>query len=715
MYIPFLKMHVYTIPQLLWAILIHGLQSVVSQAPAANTVESAPTPAPETQEPPVSNTPEAPEIAQPEPPTIGTDAPPSEAPVIPPLAGIPVEKPTARLFALIIGVNDYKYPSVRKLRGAVPDANHVEEYLLKTLEVPSSQITNLRDNEATRARIIQAIDDLAKDKRIEMGDPILIYYAGHGASAPAPPSWEAGGPEVQMLVPYDFHAIDSKGHKVNGVPDRTLGVLLTRLAKVKGDNISVIFDCCHSGSGTRDDEDDIVVRGIEIVDEIPADLDKRIWDGQAEELDGDDRASAIAAGFTHSGLRSHVLLAACGAGETSKEKGGTGLFTTALLDTLMSVGADKLTYGDLIQRLPSLPKQNPQCEGVHQDRIFFNAKICEKDGAYEMDAGAAHGITAGAQFAVYQDRASSIEGQVKTFTLTGDGYALQVRAGVEEDLRLHVAMEQGLLPVFEALAKEIQHTERTRNILLVEKEKAELDIALEDGQVVFNILNPVVTQFGLTRIPYTIEPDNENLIFVIREAAHFYWHLRRKDPKGIFNGLVDVEFRELVESETEVDAFLEPILSPAEPNLHKENVIDFVVKDSAIYGIKINNKSKVDLFVSVFYFDNSSWEILSYFEPPKALGGAVDPPLLRQNSLTIGYGASGFPPVNYFLRPEQDVDVGFIKLFISTKYIDLGEIPQKSPFVHDRASGIEKRKAPAIWGTILIPVVQRRAPKQFHK
>ncbi|KAF8983561.1 caspase domain-containing protein [Cyathus striatus] len=667
-----------------------------------------------------------------------------EAPVIPPLAGIPVEKPTARLFALIIGVNDYKYPSVRKLLGAVPDANHVEEYLLKTLEVPSSQITNLRDNEATRARIIQAIVDLTNDERIEMGDPILIYYAGHGASAPAPPSWEAGGPEVQMLVPYDFHAIDSKGHKVNGVPDRTLGVLLTRLAKVKGDNISVIFDCCHSGSGTRDDEDDIVVRGIEIVDEIPADLDQRIWDGQAGALDGDDRASAIAAGFTHSGLRSHVLLAACGAGETSKEKGGTGLFTTALLDTLMSVGADKVTYGDLIQRLPSLPKQNPQCEGVHQDRIFFNAKvsgprltlykICEKDGAYEMDAGAAHGITAGAQFAVYQDRASSIEGQGqalgtvsaqtpgpfttildplpdKTFTLTGDGYALQVRGGVEEDLRLHVAMEQGLLPVFEALAKEIQHTERTRNILLVEKEKAELDIALEDGQVVFNILNPVVTQFGLTRIPYTIEPDNENLIFVIREAAHFYWHLRRKDPKGIFNGLVDVEFRELVESETEVDDFLEPILSPAEPNLHKENVIDFVVKDSAIYGIKINNKSKVDLFVSVFYFDNSSWEILSYFEPPKALGGAVDPPLLRQNSLTIGYGASGFPPVNYFLRPEQDVDVGFIKLFISTKYIDLGEIPQKSPFVHDRASGIEKRKAPAIWGTILIPVVQRRAPK----
>ncbi|KAF9005554.1 caspase domain-containing protein [Cyathus striatus] len=610
-------------------------------------------------------------------------------------------RPTARLFALIIGVNDYKHPSIEKLRGAVPDANHVEEYLLKTLEVPSPQITNLRNNEATRDGIIQAINNLTKDERIKKGDPILIYYAGHGASAPAPPSWEACGPKIQMLAPYDYHT-DSEGHKVNGVPDRTLGALLTRLAKEKGDNILVIFDCCYSGSGTRDDEDDIVVRGIEIVDEIPMDLDQSIWDGQAATLNGDDRASAIAAGFMH-------------------KKDGRGLFTAALLDTLTSVGADKLTYGDLIQRLPHLPKQNPQCEGVHHDRIFFNAKVSgpsrltsykirEKGGAYEMDAGAAHGITAGAQFAVYQDRASSIEGQAqalgtvsaqtpgpfttildplpdKTFTLTGDGYALQ------------------------ALAKEIQHTERTRNILLVEKEKAELDITLEDGQVVFNILNPVVTRFGLTRIPYTIEPDNENLIFVIRGAAHFYWHLRKKDSKDIFNGLVDVEFRELVESETEVNDLFRSILKPTGPNLHKENVIDFVVKDSAVYGIKIINKSDVDLFVSVFYFDNSSWEILSYFEPPKALGGAVDPPLLRQNSLTIGYGASGSSPFRYYLRPEQNVDVGFIKLFISTKYIDLGEIPQKPPFGHGRASAVEEMKPLEIWGTILIPVVQRRAPK----
>jgi hypothetical protein len=349
-----------------------------------------------------------------------------------------------------------------------------------------------------------------------------------------------------------------------------------------------------------------------------------------------------------------------------------------------------------------------------------------------MDAGAAHGITAGAQFAVFQDRESSIQGQGqalgtvaaqtpgpfvtildalpdKTFTLTSDGYALQTRAGVEEDLRLHVAMDEGLLPVFEALAKEIQQADRGRNILLVEKEKAELGIDLENGKVIFNILNPVVMQFGLTRMPHTIDPNDENLIYVVRAAAHYYWHLRRKDPKGVFNKLIDVEVQELVESDTEFNEFLEAILEPAGPNLHRENVIDLTVKEGTKYGIKITNKSKVDLFVSAFYFDNSSWEILSYFEPPKALNGSVDPPLLAQNSLTIGYGASGFPPITYFLPPGQEIDVGFIKLFISTQYIDLGNIPQNSPFDEsDRASGIEKKKAPAIWGTILIPVVQRR-------
>jgi hypothetical protein len=80
---------------------------------------------------------------------------------------------------------------------------------------------------------------------------------------------------------------------------------------------------------------------------IPPNLDEDIWGGT--------RGNAITPGFLKCGLRSHVLLSACGAEEEAKENLGRGYFTKNLLDTLQVVGADKVTYVDLVQRIPCLP------------------------------------------------------------------------------------------------------------------------------------------------------------------------------------------------------------------------------------------------------------------------------------------------------------------------------------------------------------------------
>jgi hypothetical protein len=125
---------------------------------------------------------------------------------------------------------------VTTLKGAVPDANAVQEYLENHLGVPSSHILNLRDAEATRSAIIQALLDLKNDTRIQTGDPILIFYAGHGGETDAPTAWGTGGSKIQMLIPHDFLTVVD-GSEVYGIPDRTIGALLDRLAKFKGDNI----------------------------------------------------------------------------------------------------------------------------------------------------------------------------------------------------------------------------------------------------------------------------------------------------------------------------------------------------------------------------------------------------------------------------------------------------------------------------------------------
>ena len=86
-----------------------------------------------------------------------------------------------------------------------------------------------------------------------------------------------------------------------------------------------------------------MVRGIDDVEELPADLDRDI------------SATEVSNGFTHSGLRSHVFLAACGAAEHAKEFDAKGLFTTALISALVAWGTGMVTYKDLLQLIQALP------------------------------------------------------------------------------------------------------------------------------------------------------------------------------------------------------------------------------------------------------------------------------------------------------------------------------------------------------------------------
>jgi hypothetical protein len=139
------------------------------------------------------------------------------------------------MFALTIGINDYV--NVTPLGGCVADANAMVAFLKETLGVPPENITSLRNKQATREAIENAIAALAEDERIQKGDPIVIFYAGHGAEAPSPPGWSTYG-KIQMLVPVDF-VPEATGDKKRGqgVLDVKLGHLLQQLAEKKGDNI----------------------------------------------------------------------------------------------------------------------------------------------------------------------------------------------------------------------------------------------------------------------------------------------------------------------------------------------------------------------------------------------------------------------------------------------------------------------------------------------
>lgn len=85
--------------------------------------------------------------------------------------------------------------------------------------------------------------------------------------------------------------------------------------------------------------------------------------------------------------------------------------------------------------------------------------------------------------------------------------------------------------------------------------------------------------------------------------------------------------------------------------------------------------------------------------------------------MTIGFGSGGASPHQFFLRPGQNVDVGHLKLFLTTKYVDLSFVVQESPFSSSRSEAQErhmnKPKARAkkiqgpLWDELTVTIVQR--------
>lgn len=263
----------------------------------------------------------------------------------------------------------------------------------------------------------------------------------------------------------------------------------------------------------------------------------------------------------------------------------------------------------------------------------------EGKSVYTMGAGAAVGITKGSQYAIYQTPDASTdpknrigilvaEGKPAAFetVLTGflegqfdeKGWAIQTRAGEEEDLRVRIVMSNKLVPVFKKLAEDMQsRSGEKQGILLVDDDTADLDVSLDqENRVVFNVPQGACTQYGHSRLPNTLPPDVDMIYPVIRSAARYYWHLKRSAPASESRGLsslVRVEFHELMQENDGWDGQLRPILKPVEPlvDLNPANVVDLIVGDGGnkMYGFKVSNISATPLYVSAFYFDNSDFSI----------------------------------------------------------------------------------------------------------
>ena len=151
------------------------------------------------------------------------------------------------MFALLIGVDNYRDKSLN-LKGAIADCYNMKQFLEESLQ--EVHIKWLLNEKASRKGIQEAINDLANDGRISFGDPILIYYAGHGSEIVPARKWKLPSDtrKIQIILPHDFIRHPTPGSdEGHGLFDRILSDLLARLSYHKGDNIvSVLFQDIRS-------------------------------------------------------------------------------------------------------------------------------------------------------------------------------------------------------------------------------------------------------------------------------------------------------------------------------------------------------------------------------------------------------------------------------------------------------------------------------------
>jgi len=148
--------------------------------------------------------------------------------------------------ALLIGIDSYpRLERAKQLRGAVNDVREMARYLQDALGFDEEKIRLMADAEATRANLLAALDRLVEQTAED--DLVVVHFSGHG-SRMAVREGRAGEGYEETLVPYDSGRRGSDNRDIASLELRERFIRLSERTR----RLTLVFDCCHSGTLSRD-------------------------------------------------------------------------------------------------------------------------------------------------------------------------------------------------------------------------------------------------------------------------------------------------------------------------------------------------------------------------------------------------------------------------------------------------------------------------------
>ena len=258
--------------------------------------------------------------------------------------------------ALVIGLGEQQDKAWNKINGD-KDVPFVQA-MLKNAGFKS--VTTLVNRQATKVGIVRAFKRMTAS--CKQGDVVYIHYSGHGQQMTDVHNDEKDGLD-ECWIPYDAcRKASATYHGEKHLTDDELNVYLNAIRNKIGakGKLLVVIDACHSGDGTRGDDDE-VVRGVEdIFDAIKS----FIW-GTSSSDKGNKK---VVNPNAKENRERWITLSACRSDQVNVE--------------MKSPAVGKLTYA-LWKELKNSDKVNND-EFMRRIRKFVNRNTCSRPQQPEM-------------------------------------------------------------------------------------------------------------------------------------------------------------------------------------------------------------------------------------------------------------------------------------------------------------------------------------------
>lgn len=279
--------------------------------------------------------------------------------------------------AIVIGLGEQQDKAWNKINGD-KDVPFVQA-MLKNAGFKS--VTTLVNQQATKVGIVGAFKRMTAS--CKHGDMVYIHYSGHGQQMTDVHNDERDGLD-ECWIPYDAcRKASATYHGEKHLTDDELNVYLNAIRNKIGakGKLLVVIDACHSGDGTRG-EDDEIVRGVEdtlVVDSQNARGLYKTFEAIKSFFMGDNGKKKIINTKAKPLAERWITISACRSDQVNIEmkKPTVGKLTYALWTELKNV--DKVGNDEFMKRIRKFVNRNTssrpqQPEMTGEDINKYNIK-----------------------------------------------------------------------------------------------------------------------------------------------------------------------------------------------------------------------------------------------------------------------------------------------------------------------------------------------------